>query len=192
MFYVYTRLNGCKKVRIRLEDIPEYGLEIELPNASTGAFAPSAASMPKDDIVVNRDISGRLLLRRDEDEILMTGSVQSVVCLPCSRCLARHEIKLSTEIDLALKVTKADSIEDEAELEDNEIPVRGPEIELSDIIFQEILLDIPMKPLCREDCPGICPSCGSAQGSEPCKCDSGNQIDPRWIGLKKIRDQIGS
>ena len=179
-------------MRIRLEDIPEYGLEIELTDASLGAFAPSAAILPKDDIVVNRDITGSLHLTRDEDTILMTGSVQSVVCLPCSRCLVNHEIKLTTDIDLALKVTKAESIEDEAQLEDNEIPVRGPEIELSDIIFQEILLDIPMKPLCREDCPGICPSCGFARGSDQCKCDSGKQVDPRWQELKKIRDQIGS
>ena len=57
---------------------------------------------------------------------------------------------------------------------------------------QEILLDIPMKPLCRDDCPGICPGCGFATGSEQCTCDSGKQIDPRWLELRKIRDQIGS
>lgn len=182
----------CEKVRIRLEDIPEYGLELELSDASLGAFCPSAAIMPKEDIVVSHDISGRLHLTRDEDKILVTGSVQSVVCLPCSRCLVKHEIKLTTDVDLSLKVTKAESIEDEAQLEDNEIPVRGPEIELSDIIFQEILLDIPMKPLCRDDCPGICPGCGFATGSEQCTCDSGKQIDPRWLELRKIRDQIGS
>lgn len=183
---------GCRTVRIRLEDIPEYGFEIEFPNSSLGAFSPGPAIRPKDDIVINPDVSGKLFFARDEDDILMTGLVHSVVCLPCSRCLEKHEIKLTTEIDLALKVTKADSIEDEAELEDNEIPVRGPEIELSDIIFQEILLDIPMKPLCREDCPGICPSCGSVKESEQCKCDSETQIDPRWTGLKKLRDEIGS
>lgn len=193
MFYVYTRSRGFrKKVKIRLEDIPEYGLELEIPNASLGPFAPSAAIRPKDDIFIEPDINGSLRLSRDNDEILMSGSVHAVARLKCSRCLADYKIELSTEIDLVLKVTGLQSIEKEAELEDNEIPVQGPEIELSDIIFQEILLDVPMKPLCSEECPGLCPTCGAVLGSEQCKCGSDDRTDPRWLGLKKIKDQITS
>ncbi len=177
-------------MKIRLEDIPQHGIEIRLPNDSLGAIVPRASMKTEHDFTIGPDVSGTLFLTRDDDEILMSGSVQSRARLKCSRCLTDYDYDLNTEINLVLKVSSATSLEEEAELKDNEIAVQGPEIELGDIIFQEIVLDIPMKPLCSEDCPGLCPTCGAVRGSEQCKCDQDHQIDPRWLGLKKIKDQV--
>lgn len=191
MFYVYTSLQGTRDaVKIRLEDIPEYGLEIELPDSSLGPVDTGAFFNSGEDISVNPDISGKLFMTRDNDEIILSGVVNSTARLKCSRCLAEYETGLETDISLVLKVANPASLDDEAELDENEIPVHGSEIDLGAILLQEIILDVPMKPLCDENCPGLCPQCGRLKGSPQCLCGAGNAVDPRWVELMKIRDKI--
>jgi uncharacterized protein len=191
MFYVYTSLQGTRDaVKIRLEDIPEYGLDIELPDSSLGPVDTGAYFNPGEDISVNPDISGKLIMTRDNDEIILSGVVNSTARLRCSRCLAQYETGLQTDVSLVLKVTSPASLDDEAELDENEIPIHGSEIDLGAILLQEIILDVPMKPLCDINCPGLCPQCGHPKGSPQCRCGTGDGVDPRWMELMKIRDRI--
>jgi uncharacterized protein len=61
----------------------------------------------------------------------------------------------------------------------------GREIDLSEAVRQYILLAMPMKPLCREDCAGLCPRCGCNRNIDSCDCsDSG--VDPRFAVLAKF------
>ncbi len=177
-------------MKIRLEDIPDYGMEIELPNKSLGPLYTDTDFCPDNDVFVDPNVSGKLFITRDDDEIILSGVVSALARLKCSRCLASYETDLNTEISLVLKVLSPSSLEEEAELEDNEIPIRGTEIDLGAILLQEIVLDVPMKPLCDEKCPGLCPTCGNVRGSDQCHCESADEIDPRWSGLSKIKDRI--
>lgn len=179
-------------VKVRLDDIPDFGLEINLPDSSFGALDCHSTAGFGEDVTVKPEMSGKLLLTRQEDEILVSGTLNASVRLDCSRCLASYETEISTEIDLVLKVVSATTFDQEAELEDNEIAVHGSEIDLGSILCQEMALDIPMKPLCNEDCPGLCPTCGNVRGSDRCKCGSDKEVDPRWQGLKQIKDKISA
>ena len=59
--------------------------------------------------------------------------------------------------------------------------------DLSDIVRQAIILAVGMKPLCSEDCRGLCPDCGVNLNKQSCRCAS-EKIDPRWEGLKKLHN----
>lgn len=62
----------------------------------------------------------------------------------------------------------------------------GKEIDLSSAVREQILLSVPASPLCREDCKGLCPSCGRDLNEGECGCDRA-VVDPRWAALKGIQ-----
>ena len=63
-------------------------------------------------------------------------------------------------------------------------------LDLSKLVAQDVLADLPMKPLCAEDCAGICVTCGAQLRLGPCDCPAGAS-DPRWDKLAGIRLEIG-
>jgi uncharacterized protein len=65
----------------------------------------------------------------------------------------------------------------------------GDGIEVGDILREQILLSLPMKPICREDCQGLCPHCGKNRNLETCDCES-VLLDPRLEPLLKIKNRI--
>ena len=77
----------------------------------------------------------------------------------------------------------------EAELggEDLEVSVfDGNEIDLTELVREQILLNLPIQVFCQENCRGLCPKCGANQNLIDCKCKE-NEIDPRWASLKNLK-----
>ena len=68
-----------------------------------------------------------------------------------------------------------------------EVPEDG-EVELRPLLLEQIQLNVPMKPLCRADCAGLCPTCGANLNEGPCGCQK-DEIDPRWEGLKAFQER---
>ena len=69
-------------------------------------------------------------------------------------------------------------------------PFEGDEIDLGELFREQILLAIPMTPLCREECKGLCPVCGADLNAGECSCERG-EIDPRWSALADLKDKKG-
>ncbi|HEY6146875.1 MAG TPA: DUF177 domain-containing protein, partial [Thermoanaerobaculia bacterium] len=61
-----------------------------------------------------------------------------------------------------------------------------PEVSVAPIVEERIQMAVPMKPLCREDCLGLCPTCGKDLNQGPCNCRD-EAIDPRWEALSKLK-----
>ena len=60
-------------------------------------------------------------------------------------------------------------------------------VALKELVLSDLLLNLPMKHLCREDCKGLCPGCGVNLNREPCRCKK--QVDPRWAALEQLLDK---
>src|SRR5947199_407510 len=60
---------------------------------------------------------------------------------------------------------------------------------LEDVLREQVLLSVPLKALCREDCKGLCPTCGKNRNTEPCSCPPALG-DPRWSALRDIREKL--
>ena len=58
-------------------------------------------------------------------------------------------------------------------------------LDMQDVIRQYVLTEVPIKPLCSEVCPGLCPECGTNLNREKCKCES-TPMDPRWGALANL------
>lgn len=108
------------------------------------------------------------------DNLKVSGLFKSKLKLRCSRCLEYFDYFMEGEFDEELSNKK-----------DNEdtIHFEGESIDLSPIIVNNILLNLPIKIVCSNDCKGLCPHCGKNNNIEECQCTQEN-VDPRLSVLK--------
>jgi len=111
--------------------------------------------------------------------IYVQGEITGKLDLTCSLCLKRFTV------DLKAPFAENFYREGDSLPEDLEDPVQiyhGEEIDLSDTIKENLVLSLPMKPLCRPDCKGLCPHCGSDLNVQQCNCKE-EEVDPRLAVL---------
>lgn len=112
--------------------------------------------------------------------IRLQAQVEAEVHTRCARCARPVVYEKNVPIDFLLVSGAA-----EDEESDDVIAVEGDDVELDGIAVPELLLDMEMAVLCREDCKGLCPKCGKDLNEGPCGCDL-RQADPRLEALKKL------
>lgn len=101
----------------------------------------------------------------------------------CARCLAPVHITLETQFSR----TVATQLEKE-DVSDEYLLVCRDSIEIGEPLREELLLSLPTRLLCRDDCKGLCPKCGKDLNSGECGCTA-SEPDPRWAVLKKLTDR---
>jgi uncharacterized protein len=118
----------------------------------------------------------------------LTTSLESF----CARCLEPLTQDVKREFDLLYRPQGADAGRDELSVTDAEAEIsyyEGEGILLDDVIREQILLAVPIKITCNEDCKGLCPHCGKNLNQETCSCAVA-QEEPRWSALKEIRGKL--
>lgn len=128
-------------------------------------------------------------VRLSGHEVLVEGHVDTRAQVECDRCL--KPVELPVNADFALEyITGADyESSSAAALSEEELSVSvfdGQAIDVDEIVKEQVLLAIPARTLCREDCKGICPECGNDRNTGECNCTP-NEIDPRWAALKDFK-----
>lgn len=121
--------------------------------------------------------------------VQVNGHIYTRAQVECDRCL--QPVELPVNADFALEyITGSDYESSEAaELTDEEMSVSvfdGEAIDVDEIVKEQILLAVPTRMLCREDCKGICPECGIDRNSGECACVT-DDVDPRWAALKNLK-----
>jgi len=132
-------------------------------------------------------IQGEVRLIRTNGGILMTGSLNARVHAVCSRCLGAFDqsVPLKVEEEFLPVVDPATGVRLRWPVEDTVFVIdANQEIDLGEVVRQYILLALPMKPLCLEDCAGLCSSCGHNLNLGPCSCFP--DCDPRFAELAKL------
>ena len=131
-----------------------------------------------------------LSVAREFDHIRVHGGVGTKVRLSCSRCLSVFTSDISSAFTVFFtKAAAAEQERDEIELAEEDLvsaTYSGDEIDFSDEIAEQILLEIPYKPLCSEDCKGLCTSCGADLNSTDCSCSS-NALSMAFSSLKGLK-----
>jgi uncharacterized protein len=121
---------------------------------------------------------------RNGDEIFLTGRAAVATEMECARCLKPYAFTLAAPIQIAVMMG---DVEEGAEREGLMQVARGTNcVDLSDEVRSELLLRVPLKPLCAEECRGLCPTCGADLNSGDCSCGSAPG-DPRWDALKRLK-----
>ena len=171
---------------------------IDLRTLSTGSqsfqFALETewwASVGEKDLIlgIDRPIQVRIEIYPAGDKYVLDGTLSGGIQVLCDRCLESYHRELKTSFRVFLALPLPQTEEDDIELaeEDMEVDfIRGNEIDLDEIIHEQVYLTIPMKSLCKEDCLGLCPKCGSNLNAGKCQCDK-EQGHPAFLKLQNLK-----
>ena len=117
------------------------------------------------------------------------GSINAPLEVDCTRCLTalQRDLDIVFDVDFVDKELFPNSRETHLESADLDTDViEGNELDLTKIVREQILLNLPEQVLCRQDCKGICPNCGKDLNEGDCQCGE-DDIDPRWAALKDLK-----
>ena len=126
---------------------------------------------------------------KDKQAFRLAGRVRTTLELKCSRCLEPFTAPVDQEFDLRYQPHTANAGEGEREIEEDDLTTafyENDEIDLGQLMREQFYLALPMKPLCREACAGLCPVCGTNLNSGTCTCKR-EWEDPRFAALKKLK-----
>lgn len=120
-------------------------------------------------------------------KLLLEGKAFLSLRIPCSRCLEPVEVPFELELCQDLDMDKSE--EERAEDLDEQPYVSGYYLDVDQLIGNELLLNLPMKVLCKDDCRGICNQCGINLNQGTCSCERGSP-DPRMSIIQDIFQQF--
>jgi uncharacterized protein len=175
-------------------------LELERePVAFDHALAPGAIDFaPEATQTTPLAVSGRAALieenrgpRNIVQDIRIRGDYAGGFEVPCARCLETVEHAIKGEFDLLFRPIGVDAGAADRSIGPSETEIgyyQGGGLVLEDVLREQVLLSLPARTLCREDCKGLCPRCGRDLNSESCNCDLA-AADPRWSALSDLRSR---
>ncbi|MCI8814845.1 MAG: DUF177 domain-containing protein [Lachnospiraceae bacterium] len=115
--------------------------------------------------------------------IEIEGSCEASAKIPCGRCL--EEVDISFALHISRKVDLKESDEERVRELDEGNFITGTELDVEQLVYNELLVQWPMRVLCREDCKGLCSRCGANLNNKPCDCDR-TSLDPRMAAICDI------
>lgn len=166
---------------IQVGELPEEGLTFTDVAQFPSAFADASWRLETVD----------LSLTPDGVDVLVHGRIDAMVPQACGRCLESFPAVVTANVDVRL--TPRPATGDTHELGEDELDTDfyvGGELDLARLIEAETTLALPMKPLCRTDCRGLCPVCGVDRNVMACEC-AARQPDPRLAVLKQLTARPG-
>ncbi len=145
--------------------------------------------VPEDDYA--RTIDGRIHLLRTARGILLRADLGVRPTLECARCLEPFETELELDIE-EMFVFERDPVtlrpvevaSDEFRLIDDQY------LDVSEAVRQYEQTAVPISPICRANCAGLCPECGKNRNGDACDCVSEAEIVPAWSGLAALADRL--
>lgn len=123
---------------------------------------------------------------------LLSARLSYRQAVACDRCLRPVESEAETRFELVVLDRPRPAEGGERQLGEDElgeVELRGDYLETAPLVAEQVQLNLPTHPLCREDCRGLCPRCGANLNDGPCACGE-PRADPRWSALAELRDKM--
>ena len=150
--------------------------DIEQGVSARGTLDGNRFKRPEDaDIAFLSPIEYDLRIAKSGDNVWVAGPVKARLSLTCARCLEDFAFTVESELGIELLPKSAASSAPELELQTDQMNLyyfEGEEIDLDPYVFEEVMLNLPVKALCSEACKGICPACGKNLNVELCHCET--------------------
>jgi DUF177 domain-containing protein len=155
-------------MRIDLRELPEGQTRQEFE------FSAASIGLSGQDLVVEGPLKVALSLDRRGDEIWIRGKLQLVAIQQCSRCLADYPERLDLDLEVFCAKVRNPNVVGARVVEEEDDGVHlhdGRVLSIDAEIREAAILGLPMKPLCKETCAGLCARCGEDKNQGPCRCE---------------------
>ena len=177
---------------LHIERIKDEPLEIEFEEKPE-SFKVLAKMIKQGECKFSAPITTNIKANRISDMIEVEGTLITKVYLSCSRCLNEYETTLNSHFNLTyvnqLPTEPEDVEPEEIEISAQEMGLiyfQGEEINLRDGIQEQAVMAFPIRPLCRENCKGLCAACGADLNQGDCGCDL-TPISNKFAALKDLK-----
>jgi uncharacterized protein len=144
--------------------------------------APSGMGIDMLGVPVGSDVELDLRLEAVMEGVLVTGTVEVEVRGECVRCLGAVEGSQVVELQQLYVYDGREVVDDDLDR------LEGDLLDLEPLVRDAVVLALPLNPVCRPDCPGLCPDCGARLAEEPGH-SHGEEHDPRWAALRQLVDE---
>lgn len=170
-------------------------LELDLHSLPLGRSAletevgPADLELAEEQFEFNRPVRVLLDMDKGEEEVVIKGTVMAPADVECSRCLKRYADTVTVPFSLVVHRVDADSpmLRDGVDEEGIVfVPRSATSVPLRDEVRSALILALPISPVCRPECRGLCPACGSDLNEADCGCVPAS-ADPRWAALDSLR-----
>ncbi len=163
----------------------------------TRTYEPAAFALKGEEFRLVAPVEFTAEVRKDAQKARLVGRIRTTLEVDCGRCLEPFPIALDAPFDLMFlpqaeavhePVKTGDGERPEHEVQEDDLGVsfyKDDVIDLGEVMREQFVLAVPMKPLCKPDCRGLCPECGANRNREQCACRS-EWVDPRMEPLKKL------
>lgn len=154
-------------------------------------YEPAQLGGENDVYTVVQPVSLTFDIRKDKDKFHLVGRVKTTLEMPCSRCLEPFTIDVDAPFDLRYQPHAEHHGAGEREVEADDMDTafyENDEIDLGQLMEEQFYLSLPMKPLCQEDCKGLCSNCGTNLNKATCDCNT-KWEDPRLEALKGLKKE---
>ena len=153
------------------------------------AFQPGEVGDAEEPYRVVAPVGLAFDIHKDKDRFRLEGTVTTQLELSCGRCLEPYRLDVAAPFDVRYLPASSASVETEQEVDHEDLGTsyyRDDRIDLNELLREQFYLALPMKPLCREDCKGLCPQCGTNLNTSTCDCSPAWE-DPRLAPLKHLK-----
>jgi uncharacterized protein len=165
---------------IRVSELEEEGLAVTDPRALEPAFSDPAWRLDALDLRIHPDGS----------DVVVQGRLRATVPQTCGRCLETFPARVDAGVDVRLLPRPATGDNVELGRDDLDVDFYDDDLlDLNRVVETETTLALPMKPLCRDDCRGLCPVCGGNRNLVSCACAE-RAPDPRLAALRDLAPRL--
>jgi uncharacterized protein len=173
-------------LKINIEAIPEEGLNFVLSEDGEWFKKCVQESVYPDFTLQKFDVNCRITVT--SGTVFIKGNLSVSLNVDCSRCLENAHLSAAADFAYTLVPAKNET-EKELELNAEDLEIgyyEGEFVDLAPLICEQIILQIPIKALCREDCKGLCPRCGANLNTTSCNCRR-EFVNDRMAALKDFK-----
>jgi uncharacterized protein len=173
---------------LKLDEIPPEGLNLNWTEQKSSLLA-YLENLSQIDFDFETPPQSEVRVWKAGQSVLIKGKVQTNLQLQCVRCLKEFSFPISSTFELTLHPLKETSSTEEKELVEEDMAssfYEGGDIHLSEIACEQIFLEIPYKPLCHEECKGLCPICGKDLNLTSCNCAK-EEFASSFSALQKLK-----
>lgn len=171
-------------------------MRIEVENLSPTAtpfahtYRPEEVELEEEGARLLTDAAVAGSATRKGEQVRLRGTINTEVELLCDRCAAPRSAPLAVEFDTSFIPQEVEAGKEEnVELLTDDLGIsayEGDAVDLDELVREQILLALPSRHLCREDCKGLCQKCGANLNENHCSCEQG-ETDPRWAALADLK-----
>lgn len=144
--------------------------------------------------VLRKDVHVEGSLSKVGREVILKGSISTEMEMICSRCLEPLRYKVRSKVSSRyVPGQETDNLDTDVELHASDIEIEyysDDRIDLTQAVYDQMMLSLPLARLCREDCQGICSQCGVNRNKKDCQCSDKDSVDPRLAVLKTLKDKL--